>query len=354
MASDLDIKIIKQIEYYFGDVNLPRDKFLQEKVKEDEGWISLEVLLSFNRLSNLSTDEAVIADAVKKSTNNIVEVSEDCKKIRRSPHNPLPELNEERKKELDARTAYAKGFPFDDNLDNILKFLEPHGVVESCQLRTYLDKKEKNKEKAHKFKGSIFVLFKDLDDCKKFIEAESIKCNDKELIRKWKNNYFEEKVEERNNRKNKNKPANDNKDNKTEEKLEIKRGPPGSILHFAGVEADKNLTREIIKEKMQDICKSDIQFIDYSKGLPEGYVRFTEENAAVEVDKKSEEGKIKLGDVEVTVKVLEGDEETEYYKRAAIEIKERRQRKRFPQKHHGKKRKGHFVNDGPRTKKATA
>lgn len=105
MGSDLENKIIKQIEYYFGDINLPRDKFLQEKIKEDEGWVTLEVLLSFKRLAALSTDHGVIVDALKKSTNNVVEVGEDGKKIRRSPHNPLPELNEERKKELSARTG---------------------------------------------------------------------------------------------------------------------------------------------------------------------------------------------------------------------------------------------------------
>ena len=31
---DVDAKIVKQIEYYFGDYNLPRDKFLQQEVSE--------------------------------------------------------------------------------------------------------------------------------------------------------------------------------------------------------------------------------------------------------------------------------------------------------------------------------
>ena len=28
------------MEYYFGDFNLPRDKFLQEETKSDDGWVS--------------------------------------------------------------------------------------------------------------------------------------------------------------------------------------------------------------------------------------------------------------------------------------------------------------------------
>lgn len=34
----LDNKIIRQVEHYFGDFNLPRDKFLLELTKENDGW----------------------------------------------------------------------------------------------------------------------------------------------------------------------------------------------------------------------------------------------------------------------------------------------------------------------------
>lgn len=105
MADDLEKKIIKQIEYYFGDINLPRDKFLQEKIKDDDGWITLEVLLTFKRLASLSSDAEVIATAIEKSENQIVELSEDRKKLRRNPENPVPELDDDRKKEIMKRTG---------------------------------------------------------------------------------------------------------------------------------------------------------------------------------------------------------------------------------------------------------
>lgn len=105
MTSQLEEKIIRQIEYYFGDINLPKDKFLQEKIKEDDGWVTLETLLTFNRLATLSKDPEVIANAVEKSENNIVEVSEDKKKVRRHPENPVPELDDERRKQLMDRTG---------------------------------------------------------------------------------------------------------------------------------------------------------------------------------------------------------------------------------------------------------
>lgn len=105
MTDELEQKIISQIEYYFGDINLSRDKFLQGKIKEDEGWVTLEVLLTFKRLAALSTDPEVIASAIEKSENKLVEVSEDRKKLRRNPDKPVPELDEERKKELMKRTG---------------------------------------------------------------------------------------------------------------------------------------------------------------------------------------------------------------------------------------------------------
>jgi lupus La protein len=51
---------------------LPRDKFLQEQVKLEDGWIPLEVMLKFKRLSNLTTDCDVIVTALEAS--NLMEV----------------------------------------------------------------------------------------------------------------------------------------------------------------------------------------------------------------------------------------------------------------------------------------
>lgn len=35
----LEKKIIRQVEFYFGDRNLRRDKFLLEQIKKDDGCI---------------------------------------------------------------------------------------------------------------------------------------------------------------------------------------------------------------------------------------------------------------------------------------------------------------------------
>lgn len=63
-----------QLQYYFGDYNLPKDKFLQEQIKLDDGWIPLTTMLNFNRLASLTKDEDTILNALKKSSNKLLEV----------------------------------------------------------------------------------------------------------------------------------------------------------------------------------------------------------------------------------------------------------------------------------------
>ena len=55
----LEGKIVRQVEHYFGDYNLPRDKFLKETIKSDDGWVSMEIMLKFQRLVSLSDDSKV-------------------------------------------------------------------------------------------------------------------------------------------------------------------------------------------------------------------------------------------------------------------------------------------------------
>ena len=69
---------------------------------------------------------------------------------------PLPEMNEERRKELQARTIYAKGLPKDSQLDDLLKYFKELGEMENLIMRKYPDKQTKKRL----FKGSVFATFK--------------------------------------------------------------------------------------------------------------------------------------------------------------------------------------------------
>ena len=82
---------------------MPRDKFLKEQIKLDEGWVPLETMIKFNRLNRLTTDFNVIVQALSKSKAKLMEVSADKTKIRRSPSRPLPEVTDEYKNDVNHR-----------------------------------------------------------------------------------------------------------------------------------------------------------------------------------------------------------------------------------------------------------
>ncbi|CAI8047983.1 La protein homolog [Geodia barretti] len=178
-ASPLQEKIIRQVEFYFGDRNFPKDKFLQQTVESStDGWVPLTTLLTFNRLKALSSDAVFIASALSKATNGIIEVSEDGKSVRRHPDKEVPDIfDPEFRKEMNDRTVYAKGFPEDTQLDQIQEFTDKYGKVHLIHMRRLKDRK---------FKGSVFVEFVSVEDAKKFLTSEKIKFNGNDLIVEWK------------------------------------------------------------------------------------------------------------------------------------------------------------------------
>ncbi|XP_038206813.1 la protein homolog [Zerene cesonia] len=348
-TSDLENSIIRQMEYYFGDVNLPRDKFLKEQVNLDDGWVPLDVMLKFNRLSKLTTDHEVIVNAINKSTSGLLEVSEDNKKVRRNPEMPLPEMNEERRKELTARTIYAKGFPKDSTLDDILQFFKQYDLVENVIMRRYQDKQSKKKL----FKGSVFATFKTKEQATKFLENKGLKYKDTELLLLWQENYVQQKQEEYAALKEKKQKRGQQKEG-NEEKDTFKL-PTGTVLFFN--EGNETLTREKIKDALTELG-AEVAYIDFKAGDTQGWVRMTKENAGKELAEKLTDGKVKIDDAELVFKLLEGDEETAYLEKTVEEMSKRRKNmKNFKGNNRGKnfkgkgrKRKQGNHDDGPPAK----
>ncbi|XP_011064336.1 PREDICTED: la protein homolog [Acromyrmex echinatior] len=313
-------KIKTQIEYYFGNVNMQRDKFLIEQTKLDEGWIPMTIMLNFKMLAALSKDVDVILKALE--TSDLMEISEDKKKIRRSPKHPLPEYNEGYRKAQEARTVYVKGFPFTNTtIDKLKVFFEPYKPFETIVMRKYQDK-----DKVLKFKGSVFVQFETFDTAKAFMNTESVKYQDTELIRKWAADYYAEKAqekEERRKKKEKPKKSITEETKETENETEQTSAgtdnklPKGSIIYFSGV--SKTCTREDVKECL-DKFDADIAYIDFQRGQTEGWVRLQGENAAKPLLAKTNEGKVVIQDIEVTCKMLEGEEEDKYLAKAMEDI----------------------------------
>lgn len=302
--NDLEKKIVRQIDYYFGDINFPRDKFMNEK-KDQEGWIPLSVMLTFKRLETLTTDTEIIIKALKKSDTQFIQVSEDHQKIRRAPEFPLPESNEEHRKQLLLRTAYVKGFPIAATLDELLTWFDGKNT-ENVTKRVFLDKSTKK----FSFKGSVFAVFKTVEDCKAFIEGGPYHYDtDKsELIVKWQEKYIEEKRQERQNAKAEN--AKLKKDCAPGDK----KGKGGfdnfdwCIAHLKGLNVET--VRDDIKAQFLEKYSTEVKFVEHEKGEDEAFIRLGSSEAGTKLIEQLEgdEKKVEVNGTPVVVRLLEGEE----------------------------------------------
>lgn len=299
-TSELESKIVRQIEYYFGDYNISRDKFLQEEIKKEEGWIALAVMLKFNRLASLSKDETVVADAVAKSSSGLMEVHDDKTKIRRNPERKIPEFDSSWKEKVQGRTLYMKGFPEDMVLDNLQPFVDKVSPSENVFMR---------RMKNGTFKGSIFVTYQSVEDCQKVLDMEEKKYKeeDKEpLIIKFQKDYFAGKKDVNKERK------NAGKKDKPEVKVESKDlKQDGAVLKIEGLN-DKDISYDDIKEVFKDKVDEKVAWVTYRRGDDAAQVRFSGDQSAVNVI-KSLEGKVTVGEKEFTIAIVEGAEEEEYW-----------------------------------------
>merc|ERR1719402_1337866 len=304
-------------------------------------------MLKFKRLSDLSKDEKVIVEALKQSKAGLLEVSEDGSKIRRDPAIPLPENTEESRKLLEARTAYAKGFNKESStLDELIEYYnESNPDVVSIQMRNYCEKK--GKEKVWKFKGSIFLTFKTEEAAKAFVEKEEKKKEMDERRNKFGKSQSK-------------KPKAEGDDCK--EEVEVKQEeeftlPKGSVLKLTGLGGE--ITREDIKEVLKDQCSvnidkdgGDIAFITYEKGEAEAKIRFkTEGGAKAPAAAWAAKDKVEIKGMTVVGSLLEGDEEDQFLKDSAQDLKNRRNKnkgQKFGQKRRGGGHHGHGGKRGRR------
>ncbi|KAJ8640527.1 hypothetical protein MRB53_017221 [Persea americana] len=167
--------ILKQVEFYFSDSNIPRDNFLRKSIKESEdGTISLALVCSFSRMRILLGLGAVrqeeireetlsaVAEALKKST--FVKVSEDGRRVGRSTE--LSKL-EEVIDQADTRTIAASPLEYNVRREEVEAFFCQYGKVDSVRLpRNVADKRC--------FCGTALVEFSSDDDAKNVLKQRLV------------------------------------------------------------------------------------------------------------------------------------------------------------------------------------
>ena len=71
----LEKKVIRQVEFYFGDYNLPKDRFMLKVFEENGGWMPMDTLMTFKRLKSLTSDQDFVMSALQKSPTRLITVT---------------------------------------------------------------------------------------------------------------------------------------------------------------------------------------------------------------------------------------------------------------------------------------
>lgn len=304
--------IQKQVEFYFSDSNLPRDKFMRSQVAlHPEGYVSISIIKDFNRMKALTTDEDVVVGALRNSSK--LQVSEDGKMVRRKESLPEEDLSI-------PRSIVVKKIPGNPSLDELIKFFSTFGKV-AC-VRKETDKKTKL------FWGKVFVEFESEEEAKKAFE-EATTYEGQETVRMTKASWIEKKKKEKEEWKTKKQQEKEQKSKEQAEKA--KRSVvdvPGRLVKLDNCHAE--LTQDKLREEFAKY--GTVKFVDFTTGNTSGYVRFDTPDQAAQAIKGYTEAKTELCGQVLQVSLVTGDDEVSYFENI-----DKKSSKKRP---HGKQQRG--------------
>ena len=338
---ELNGKIIKQVEFYFGDVNLLRDTFLQNEIAKNDGWVDVDVLLRFNRLKQLTTDPEIVLKALEASKNDLLVVDKEKKSVRRSESRPLPESKDGSRGVaiLNPQTVYVKGFPDDSTLDSVLAWFERTGFpADGVYLRRNM--------KTGEFKGSVFATMPSREVAMKFVaeapkkwvakEGEKTEGEGQEMTAMMKEDYHVKKAQERvQKRQEQKKRQNDIYEEKKKKAVDDQLGKMSEEMTKGAVLKVLNVPEGIMETALRSFWSkfARVAWVDFTEDKKGAFVRFEETDTAKKAwdaakqahpcadDESSvmmEDKPLKFGNI------LEGEEEETYWKGVFARKAERR------------------------------
>ncbi|KAF5742794.1 RNA-binding protein putative isoform 2 [Tripterygium wilfordii] len=120
-------KILNQVEYYFGDLNLATTDLLMRCISKDpEGYVPISVVASFKKIKALVNSNSQLATVLRTSPKLVV--SEDGKKVRRQHL-----LTESDMEELQSRIVLAENLPEDHSHQYLMKIFSSIGSVKTIR-----------------------------------------------------------------------------------------------------------------------------------------------------------------------------------------------------------------------------
>jgi len=159
-------ELMRQLEFYFSDINLINDKFLRNLInKDNDKGVDLNIFINFNKVKEIMKD---IEDHesrlkfLKKSVELSKKIKIFNKKILRIEKFDANKLNQ---KEIDNKTIYVENVPADITHDILYKLFTKYGKVLHISIPKFSDTKQS--------KGFVFIIFEKEEQAEKAIKE----CN---------------------------------------------------------------------------------------------------------------------------------------------------------------------------------
>ena len=178
-------EILKQVEFYFSDANLPRDKFLWNlTVSDSEGWVPIATIANFKRMRRFQPLDTIVS--ALRTSPALLEVNDKGTHVRRKI--PLVKPSEEEFTGIQERTVYVTGFGEETSTMQIdlEAFFRGFGEIDSLRLR---------RTGTGLFKGSVLVQFENKKVAETFL-AEPREYAGNLLETKSKHAWIQDKIEE--------------------------------------------------------------------------------------------------------------------------------------------------------------
>mmetsp|Transcript_22578 Transcript_22578/g.33771 ORF Transcript_22578/g.33771 Transcript_22578/m.33771 type:complete len:378 (+) Transcript_22578:195-1328(+) len=339
-------KVAERLSFFFSNANLRMDKFLRREVtnKANEGgFVTIDVLLRFNTIKNITEDPKLIAKAAKEVKQPLLKLKEDESAIGRVEPFTNDMMEDNVKVTLRVSNIPTKdtdsGPDYDVSREEMVDMFKEFGDVAMVRLL-------KSKLKGYTNKVAVnraFVEFHSVEDmekavaelCTEDINDESLKpkkvltVKGTELRVKTMQQWLDKKKTKRdgqspkaqNNNKEKSKKRANAEAEEEEMKAQIEAiqfkldWKPGCVISVKGLpdNCDREMILAAVKSFMGD---GEITVrADYSRGQKDGAVRFDEPNEKISsLALELKEGKITIGEEKVqSASVLEGEEEKKYY-----------------------------------------
>ncbi|XP_055385485.1 GATA zinc finger domain-containing protein 4-like [Condylostylus longicornis] len=153
-------QVREQMEFYFSDANLTKDRFLMQIIREDP-YVPLEIFLNFNKIKKLIKTTGELIKAL--SSSNKLELNDDKTRVTRIK--PLIDVDENRDG-IDARTIYVESLPANADHEWVKKIFE-HASNDGKVTYVSLPKYKHSK----KLKEFGFVEFETIDMAEKCLKT---------------------------------------------------------------------------------------------------------------------------------------------------------------------------------------